>query len=63
MEDSSVAEIFLAAGPGKAPPWEVATTEQGFCGRVGDTAAPCPSAQLFQKLRGATMQRLVSAAD
>lgn len=61
-----MAQILLAAGPGRELPQEVATTEQGadgFSGRVGDTAAPCPNAQLLQKLGGATMKWLLSAAD
>lgn len=45
-EDILMAEILLAADPEKAHPWDVATTD-GFCGRVGDMAAPCPSAHLL----------------
>jgi len=48
-EDLALVEILLVAGPGKAPPCEMAITEQGadgFCGRVGNTAAPGPSAWL-----------------
>lgn len=54
-----MAEILWTAGAGQASPWEVSTLNKELMVSVGR----CPSAGFLQELRGATMQRLISAAD